>query len=158
MSKLRWLVIVLFAGIGACSDHHDKPQREDPATAAGASAISEEGRDPFGAETAAEAASMDLSGDDAGFPCPNFSLTIVGPFVQFVGETTEFSGHAQDDQRHEFQLSWSASGGELSSESGLSTKYTCSELGIHTISMTATLNAVCSSAVAHVVTCLKPAE
>jgi hypothetical protein len=113
------------------------------------------GRDPFGSEAAAAVAN-DEPREDAGPGCSNFSLTIVGPFVQVVGEEAMFWGHAQDDQRHEFELAWSASAGELSDKRGKSTKHTCSEPGISTISMTASLAAVCSSAIAHVVTCLVP--
>jgi hypothetical protein len=117
------------------------------------------GRDPFGAEKAAALANGDERPDagDATM-CSNFSLTIVGPFVQVVGEEATFWGHAADDQRHEFELYWSAAPGEVSEERGKSTKHTCSEPGLSTISMTASLAAVCSSAIAHVVTCLKPIE
>jgi hypothetical protein len=116
------------------------------------------GRDPFGAEKAAALASGD-DRVDAGSDltkCTNFNLTIVGPFVQVVGEAATFWGHANDDQRHEFKLSWAAAPGEVSEDRGETTKHTCIEAGLSTISMTASLAAVCSSAIAHVVTCLEP--
>ena len=121
------------------------------------------GRDPFGAEKAAALANGDERPDAGGagadvMTCSNFSLTIVGPVVQVVGEEASFWGHAADDQRHEFEFYWSAAPGEVSEERGKSTKHSCSEPGLSTISMTASLAAVCSSAIAHVVTCLKPIE
>ena len=90
--------------------------------------------------------------------CDSFSLTIVGPFVQVMGETSVFTGHAQDEQQHIFALAWAASGGELSDSVGAVTKYTCTEPGIQTITMIAALETVCTSAIAHVVTCLIPVD
>jgi hypothetical protein len=157
MSTLRSASVSIIASaiaLSACSIHHEKT--EEPAMAAGASAIAETGRDPFGSERAATVATGDDKDDDSGVPCGNFSLTIVGPFVQVIEEQTTFSGHAMDDQKHEFKLNWSASSGELSETTGQQTTFICHEPGVHTISMTATLAAVCSSALAHVVTCLEP--
>lgn len=140
--------------LSACSGDDAKEQKEE---AVATESVFDGGRDPFGAEKAAAIASGEErpSAEDKTV-CSNFNLTIVGPFVQVVGEQASFWGHAQDDQRHEFQLAWSASTGELTEKRGKNTKHTCSEPGISTISMTASLATVCSSAIAHVVTCLMP--
>lgn len=157
MQNASTRVVLQLAGallLCACSDRHE---HADKAVAVDDSEVFDGGRDPFGSEAAASAATGDMPADaDAGVKCANFSLTIVGPFVQVVGDEATFSGHAHDDQNHEFELSWSASSGELSDKTGPRTRHKCSEPGISTISMTATLAAVCSSALAHVVTCLKP--
>lgn len=114
------------------------------------------GRDPFGTESAASMATGERPADASAATCSNFSLTVVGPFIQLIGEEATLTGHAQDDANHNFVLSWSASDGELSERTGPTTKHTCSEAGVSTVSLTASMASVCTSAIAHVVTCLMP--
>ena len=153
--------LLLCAGMLAASGcKDDEPKQEQKAVATDPMTVFDGGRDPFGAEVAAWRAhngdSSDAAVDDDKDGCSNFSLTVVGPFQQVIGEQATFWGHAQDDQRHEFEFSWSASTGELTEKKGPTTKHTCSGAGLSTISMTASHKGVCTSAVAHVVTCLVP--
>jgi hypothetical protein len=156
--RLRF-ILVLPATLALCACSRDDSKKLDQAVAVDGG-VFDGGRDPFGSEKAAALATDDERPDAGGVgdptKCTNFNLTIVGPFVQVVGEEAVFWGHAADDQRHDFKLYWSAAPGKVSDERGESTKHICTEPGLSTISMTASLAAVCSSAIAHVVTCLEP--
>jgi hypothetical protein len=85
--------------------------------------------------------------------CPTLTASIVGPTQIQLGDSAEYTAHAESDPPRSWTFEWSVGDGTLSSLSGAHTFYTCTAPGNHALALTAVESASCRTAMAMPIAC-----
>jgi hypothetical protein len=90
--------------------------------------------------------------------CQDITMSIVAPRAFQLGVATQISGSASNPAGDKFTIYWSASSGHFKDETEADTTFTCTDLGVQTITMLVANKDLCSDAVAQSVICVPPLD
>jgi len=90
--------------------------------------------------------------------CDNITMSIVAPRAFNLGMPTPISGAASDDSGNEFAVRWSSSSGHFQDSTKAHTTFTCTELGVQTVTLLASNPDLCSDALAVALFCVNGAD
>jgi hypothetical protein len=81
-------------------------------------------------------------------------MSIVAPRSFPVGMATPISGSASNAAGDHFSIYWSASAGHFQDEEKADTTFTCTDVGVQTITLLVANKDLCSDAIAQSVVCV----
>jgi len=90
--------------------------------------------------------------------CEDITMAIVAPHSFVLGTPTPIAGSANNDAGDQFSMHWTSSAGRFEDDTAAQTTFTCTKLGVQTLTLLVGIGRSCSQALAAAFVCVEPRD